>query len=212
MVFSEFSFKEIIKYTYIYPIPFQLWYISSLIKCVIISPLIYFAIKSVGIVSGPILFLLWFFNILEYPIALFSIWAYIAIKKITFNRNIKKSKYITILILFIITTLISTYLLYFDLPYLDIMNNLVRLLGIISIWIGYDQYCDKWNKNFDITKYGIFIYLFHEPLQSFIVKIMLKLLNNLSFKHILTYLVSPKLVIIISIIIANFLDTYMNKL
>ena len=32
----------ILKYTYKYPIPFQLWYIDALIKCVIISPIIYY--------------------------------------------------------------------------------------------------------------------------------------------------------------------------
>ena len=47
MIIGELSFKEIIKYTYVYPIKFQLWYIDALIECVIISPIIYYITKKI---------------------------------------------------------------------------------------------------------------------------------------------------------------------
>lgn len=138
MVLSEFLFKDILTYTYKYPIPFQLWYISALIECVIISPLIYYIIKKIGYISVPILVLLWFFNIIDYPVALFSIGCFLSINDISFDRNIKKSKYIMIVSLFIIFTIIKTYLSYYDFKYGNILGNVVVLLGVASIWIAYD--------------------------------------------------------------------------
>ena len=133
MILSDFSFQEILKYTYKYPIPFQLWYISALIECVIISPLIYYIIKKTGYVSGPILVLLWFFNIIDYPIALFSIGCFLSINNISFNRSVSKLNYIIVLLLFIIATIMKTYLSYYDCSYIDILGNVVILLGVISI-------------------------------------------------------------------------------
>ena len=211
MVLSEFSFKEILKYTYKYPIPFQLWYISALIECVIISPLIYYIIKKVGYISGPILVILWFFNIVDYPIALFSIGCFLSINNISFNRSVSKLKYITVLLLFVIATIIKTYLSYYDSSYIGILGNVVILLGVISIWMAYDQYSDKLDRVFDITKYGIFIYFLHEPLQSVIIRVLLKISSSWKIGSIITYLISPVITISICLVIAVFLNRYMNK-
>lgn len=211
MVLSEFSLQEILKYTYKYPIPFQLWYISALIEGVIISPLIYFVIKRMGSISGPILLILWFFNILDYPRALFSIGCFIAVNEISFNKEFKKSTYITIVISFIICTLIKTYLSYSDISYLGIIGNLVILLGGISIWMSYDKYCNNLNRVISIAKYSIFIYFLHEPLQSVIIRILLKLLNNYEIKFTAVYLISPLLTISICLVVAIFMNKYMNK-
>ena len=211
MILSEFSFQEILKYTYKYPIPFQLWYISALIECVIISPLIYYIIKKTGYVSGPILVLLWFFNIIDYPIALFSIGCFLSINNISFNRSVSKLKYITVLLLFVIATIIKTYLSYYDSSYIGILGNVVILLGVISIWMAYDQYSDKLDRVFDITKYGIFIYFLHEPLQSVIIRVLLKISSSWKIGSIITYLISPVITISICLVIAVFLNRYMNR-
>lgn len=94
--------------------------------------------KKVGYISGPILVLLWFFNIIDYPIALFSIGCFLSINNISFNRSISKLNYIIVLLLFIIATIMKTYLSYYDCSYIDILGNVVILLGVISIWIAYD--------------------------------------------------------------------------
>lgn len=211
MILSEFSFQEILKYTYKYPIPFQLWYINALIECVIISPLIYYIIKKTGYVSGPILVILWFFNIIDYPIALFSIGCFLSINNISFNKSVSKLKYITVLLLFVIATIMKTYLSYYDFSYIGILGNVVILLGVISIWMAYDQYSDKLDRVFDITKYGIFIYFLHEPLQSFIIRVLLKIFSNLKIGSIIIYIISPVITISICLVIAVFLNRYMNK-
>ena len=211
MILSEFSFQEILQHTYKYPIPFQLWYISSLIECVIISPLIYYIIKKIGYISGPILVILWFFNIIDYPIALFSIGCFLSINNISFSRSSSKLKYITILLLFLITTIIKTYLSYYDFSYIGILGNAVILLGVVSIWMAYDQYSDKLDRVFNITKYGIFIYFLHEPLQSFIIRVLLKIFSNWKIGSIIIYIISPVITISICLVIAVFLNRYMNK-
>lgn len=211
MVLSEFSPQEIFKYTYRYPIAFQLWYISALIECVIISPVIYYVIKKVRYISGPILISLWFFNILDYPTALFSIGCWIALNNVNLNSNVKKSTCIIITILFIVVTLLKAYLSYFEFTYLDLLGNLVILLGVISIWFIYDHYYFKNESTFNITKYAIFIYFFHEPLQSVIIRVFLKLFSNMELKNMITYLLSPILTIFICIIVGIFMDRYMNR-
>ena len=70
--------------------------------------------KKIGYVSGPILVLLWFFNIIDYPIALFSIGCFLSINNISFNRSVSKLKYIIVLLLFVIATIMKTYLSYYD--------------------------------------------------------------------------------------------------
>lgn len=51
--------------------------------------------------------ILWFFNIIDYPIALFSIGYFLSINNISFNRSVSKLKYITVLLLFVISTIIK---------------------------------------------------------------------------------------------------------
>ena len=211
MVLSEFSFKEILKYTYVYPIPFQLWYISALIECVIISPIIYYLIKKIGQISGYILFICWILSIIKYPIALFSIGAYLAIRDINLELKLNTLTYRTILILFIILTGVKTYLSYFDVSYFNFLGNIVILLGVLSIWIGYDRHSDLWNKSFDVTKYGIFIYFFHEPLQSVIIRLMFKVLGTTQITHLIVYMLTPVITIFISICVGKFIDRYMNN-
>ena len=212
MILSEFSIKKIIEYTYVNPIPFQLWYIADLIKCVIVSPVIYYLVKKIGKVSGPILIILWFFRILEFSISLFSLGAFIAINNIQFNVKVKKTTYIIIAIIFLSLNFIKIYFSSSQSVYLDMLSQIVIILGMISIWIGYDQYSIKLNSFFDITKYSFFIYLCHEPLQSVIIRILLKLLSNIYMKYMIVYVISPILTIFICIVIAKFLDKYMNKL
>ena len=211
MVLSEFSFKEILKYTYIYPIPFQLWYISALIECVIISPIIYYLIKKIGQISGYILFIFWILSILNYPIALFSIGAYLSIRDINLELKLNTLIYRTILILFIILTGVKTYLSYFAVSYINFLGNIVILLGVLSIWIGYDRYSNLWNKSFDITKYGIFIYFFHEPLQSVIIRVMFKMLGTSQITHLIIYILTPLITIFISICVGKFINKYMKN-
>lgn len=211
MIISEFSFKDIIKYTYVYPIPFQLWYISALIECVIISPIIYYLIKKIGQISGYIFFILWISSILKYPIALFSIGAYLSIRNINLELKLNTLTYRAIVILFIILTGVKTYLSYFDVSYINFLGNIVILLGVLSIWIGYDRHSNLWNKSFDITKYSIFIYFFHEPLQSVIIRVMFKVLGSDQIIHMIVYMLTPIITIFISISVGKFIDKYMKN-
>ena len=105
----------------------------------------------------------------------------------------------------------KTYLSYYDFSYIGILGNVVILLGVISIWMAYDQYSDKLDRVFDITKYGIFIYFLHEPLQSVIIRVLLKIFSSWKIGSIITYLISPVITISICLVIAVFLNRYMNK-
>lgn len=157
------------------------------------------------------MFIFWILSILKYPIALFSIGAYLSIRDINLELKLNTLIYRTILILFIILTGVKTYVSYFDVSYFNFLGNMVILLGVLSIWIGYDRHSDLWNKSFDVTKYGIFIYFFHEPLQSVIIRVMFKVLGTTQITHLIVYMLTPVITIFISICVGKFIDRYMNN-
>ena len=73
MIVNDFSIKQLFDYTFKYPIPFQLWYISDLIKLVIISPIIYYVVKFIGKVYAPIIIVSWIVNLIKFPLVFFSL-------------------------------------------------------------------------------------------------------------------------------------------
>ena len=70
--------------------------------------------------------------------------------------------------------------------------------------MAYDQYSDKLDRVFDITKYGILIYFLHEPLQSVIIRVLLKIISSLKTGSIIIYIISPVITISICLVIAVF--------
>ena len=64
-IIADYSLKELFVNTYIYPLPYQFWYIRSLMLDVILAPVFYYVIKSLGKKSLPIFVIIWFL----YPIS-----------------------------------------------------------------------------------------------------------------------------------------------
>ena len=165
----DFNINQLFDYTFKYPIAFQLWYISDLIKLVIISPIIYYIVRLVGKLYAPIIILLWFINIIEFPITFFSLGCYLALDYFKLDFKDKKSITIAISIGFILMCVIRIFIPVELNNVSEIALNIIRLSGILSIWFGYDLLNKSENKIFRFSEYGIFIYFFHEPFQSFFI-------------------------------------------
>ena len=212
MIVSEFSLKQLFEYTFKYPISFQLWYISDLIKLVIISPIIYYIVKLVGRLYAPIIIGLFFINIVEFPITFFSLGCYLAIYYFKLDLKIKKSITISIAIGFVLMCIIRSLIPVTEINISDIVLNIIRVSGILSIWFGYDLLSENKNRIFRFSEYGIFIYFFHEPLQSFLYRIIFKFTNRSILNEIILYFFVPIITIIKCIIVGRILKQYFQKI
>ena len=208
----ELNINEIIDYTFIHPfLPFQLWYIRELILLVIISPIIYFIITKIPKESIILLVILVVMDILPLSIVAFSIVSLLAIKDIEIRFNLSKSIVNTIVVTFSGLVLLNVFLTYNRLQF-TIINISIIVLGIISIWQCYDIYLFKFkDKYFKFAEYSVFIYFFHEPLQTIIKSIIFKLINSNSVSQLFVYFLAPIITITLCIILATILKRNTKK-
>lgn len=212
MIVKNFTARQLWDYTFKYPIPFQLWYISALIKLVIISPIIYYAVKLIGRGYAVIVIILWINGIVNFPIAFFSLGCYLALYYPELDFKIKNDKLMFISISFLICVITRALTMDNANNISEILLCIVRILGILTLWFGYDILIKDKNKIFKFAEYGIFIYFFHEPLQSFLYRIVFKIVNRSNLTELILYFVMPTLIIFICIIVAIILKKYLQKI
>ena len=210
MLVTRFSLKDIFKYTFIYPIPFQLWYIKSLMGCVIISPVVYYGIKYLDKLFISVIIVLWFINIVGFPIAMFSVGAFISIKDIKVDKKELSGKIANyLLVLWIVFLVIKTRLAFYGLSWLYLIDNTSKILGIAAFWTCYDRYLS--NNIIPIFQYGIFIYFFHEPLQSVIIIVLFKIITRSIPWELGVFVIAPAVTIAICIFTGAALNRYLRK-
>ena len=224
-IVSDYTLKELFVNTYVYPLPYQFWYIRSLMLDVILTPVFYYIIKSLGKKSLPILVIvwflypisemfggLWFLQIFNYPFTLFGIGAAFAIHNIDLHFKSIKPKQVTLIgIVYLLACVIRTVLMYTELPLLDLAENLVILFGVPFIWLFYDRMKSIKNKKIKIAKYGIFIYFFHIPFQSILKKVWFMVMPLSEISSLIIFFVAPIITITVCVLVAMFLRRYMNR-
>lgn len=212
MIVRNFTAKQLWDYTFKYPIPFQLWYISDLIKLVIISPIIYYVVRLIGKLYGLIAVILWITGIINFPVTFFSLGCYLALYYPKLDFKIKSNKVVFIFISFLMCVIARALTMNNTNNISEVLLSIVRILGILSLWFGYDILIKDENKIFRFAEYGIFIYFFHEPLQSFLYRIVFKIVNRSNLTELILYFVMPTLTIFTCIIVAIILKKYLQKI
>ncbi|MDO5011363.1 MAG: acyltransferase [Intestinibacter bartlettii] len=224
-IIADYSLKELFVNTYIYPLPYQFWYIRSLMLDVILAPVFYYVIKSLGKKSLPIFVIIWFLypisemfggvwilQIFNYPFMLFGIGAALAINKVDLHFKSIEDKHIAIFgLVYILACAVRAALMYTDLPLLDFAENVVILFGVPFMWLVYDKMSNIKNKKISIAKYGIFIYFFHIPFQSILKKVCFKVLPAGELSSLIVFFVAPVITIIVCVLVAMFLRRFMNR-
>ena len=94
----------------------------------------------------------------------------------------------------------------------EIILNIIRIIGILSIWFGYDLLNKNESNIFRFSEYGIFVYFFHEPLQSFLYRIIFKFMSRSNLTEIILYIIIPIITISICIITGIILKRYSQKI
>lgn len=198
------------------PFAFQLWFLAQLFIMSVVSPVIYFLIKKLGVIFPIILACLWFldkqlvvggytlFNSDAYMF--FTFGAYVAVKKSDFKTLYQKTEHkklwIVSLVLWIIV--VTSYTLFSATAekssYIQlIMFKLSVLLGMVSVWLSYDRFSVcllEHPVTKTLSENNFMVYLLHEPLLHIIFMSTVTYFKS-DIVHILLYFVLPVIIILL---------------
>ena len=222
-IVANYNAVELFKNTYIYPLPYQFWYIRALMVNVVISPIIYFVIAKLKDKALPVILVFWFFDVIYYPILMFAIGACFAIGDFDLHFNKYKNKGYLFGIGYFLAIMLKTVLIYMTkIPNYEyvllLAENLIILCGVPFAWFLYDVIGERFKNKFDLgkemrlAKYGIFIYFFHIPLQSIIKKFWFKAMPISDVSSLIIFFVAPIITITICACVAIFMRKYMTKM
>ena len=222
-IIADYNAVELFKNTYIYPLPYQFWYIRALMINVLISPIIYYIIDKLKDKALLVITVFWFFDVIYYPILMFSIGACFAIGDFDLYFEKYKDKGYLFGLGYILAIVLKTVLIYMpQIPYheyvLLLAENIIILCGVPFAWFLYDVIGVKFKNKFDLVKemklakYGIFIYYFHSPLQSIIKKLWFKVMPISTTSSLIIFFVAPIITITICACVAIFMRKYMTKI
>ena len=222
-IIADYNALELFKNTYIYPLPYQFWYIRALMINVLISPIIYYVIDKLKDKALVVIIVFWFFDVIYYPILMFAVGACFAIDNFDLHFDKYKDKGYLFGLGYILAILLKTVLIYFpQIPEYDyvllLAENIIILCGLPFAWFLYDVMAVKLKSKIDLneelklSKYGIFIYFFHIPLQSIIKKLWFKVMPMTNISSLIIFFVAPIITIVICAGVAIFMRKYMTKL
>ncbi|HMI66068.1 MAG TPA: acyltransferase [Cyclobacteriaceae bacterium] len=206
---KDYSFSQFLDTLLINPITYQLWFIRDLIMLVVFSPLIGFLTKSSKGMWIFFLVILWYvapktFELFSNESLLFfTVGGYLASEKSQPLLNEGISKYwLYFLIAWLVTVLLTTYLLTFDRggPVLNFLNNTGIVIGILAVWSLYDLVDRNQIRKYSaFFAYSFMIYVFHEPLLTILVKGMFFMWGKTNTSTLLIYLFAPLFTIAICV-------------
>ncbi|KFE99906.1 hypothetical protein IX39_04450 [Chryseobacterium formosense] len=204
---ADYSTVEKIKTVFLLPIPYQLWFLRDLMLLAILSPLLFYLLKSIKFGFLILIFLIWFFDInliilSNESLFFFILGSFISIHydKILLIKFGKKAwLYFTVWITIII---IKTLILHFQYEFgtlLTFLHKLSVIFGVLAIWSLYDRIVLRLKKTSDLKymNYSFFIYIFHEPMLQFVKKALFYITNNSELMSLIIYILAPVLVIFI---------------
>lgn len=220
----NYSLSDWFRAIFISPIAFQFWFIQDLIVLVLITPLLYRLIKYFNYYILLLFTITWFSDLSFYifssqSILFYSSGAFLGINKLQFT-NLKFKKYDLLFFFAWLFCVFFNRILFFN----EIKNNLYLtnsiqkigiLFGIISTWLIYDRIV----KNSDISKtkvfsyfsYSFFLFAFHEPFGTLLEYGLYFILGKNQLTSFIIYTLSPIIIIITSILIAQLIKKRIPK-
>ncbi len=219
----DFSVRDWITRLFINPVPYQFWFVRDLICLVLLSPLLFFGMRHLGwilILGTGMLWLGHFEPIRNSSEALlfFCLGGLIRLKKpgLALLRRPRQS----VLLLLIWIGLIATrtaMVYYAAIPMLVVLlHKMAILIGIVAFWSFYDRIYIS-NSRFltqieKVTGYTFFIFAFHEPLLTFVKKLLFALLVPREQTELLVYLIAPVFTILFTLFAGILLKRISCKL
>lgn len=207
-----FTISNLLNGIFHYKYSFHFWYIENLILFFAITPLLFYTLKNF-ICSSAVLGVLLFVNILN--INLFDIkisslfYFYLGAYMVKwFHSKAMASKKRTlfsscILILYLSLCVIST--LYPN----DIFNRLVRLVGLVCLWVTFDLLPKVKVRRFE--EQSFFIFGIHVLVLEFIEKMIFSFFGSSVYVAFLDYIISPWLTLLLIYVLYRVLIKVLPK-
>lgn len=194
---------------------YQLWFIRDLMVCFMLSPFIYYALKYFRFLFLVVLCFFWALSIQRVisieSLMFVSLGSYISLYKKNVVERICTSK-VKALIYTIIFLGACVFDMYYPIGYF--IRCIVILFGMLSLWYLYDIFFDDLFcklKDFLIVRYTFFIFVFHEPLLTFIKGSFLRMCDE-QWGLFLSYVASPIITLMLCLITGYILKNVMPYL
>jgi hypothetical protein len=219
---KDMTIEEILKILLFNPLPFQLWFLRDLMILVAFSPILFFAIKYLRELAILLAFIPWisgyFYGFINTDSLLFfMLGGYLAIFDKLVGLDGKKYAY-WLFSLWILLVIINTIFLFQGISIFDfwmsVLNKITLLIGVVAIWIIYDEIGVYSNlKSFNpIYSFSFFLYAFHEPVLTMVKKGLFFLLGNNQHVSFSVYILAPFLTILLSLSFGFLAKKYIPKI
>ena len=201
----------------IFPIPFQLWFLQILLICALLAPLIWKLLsvnnmKYFFIFALTIMWFLWggYNGIKEYffeGILFFTLGTILTIEKLWLRTN---SKYLIIslgVFTFILIIIKTQLLINGEINTSYLTGKVSILTGIPVYWHIIKKINEIISSSLKFLNYSFWLFLTHEPLLTFVKKIIFMVMpNSYNASQLIVYFTAPIITIISTISIGMFIS------
>lgn len=200
------------------PIPYQFWFLQSLMMLVLCSPMLYYVLKYLGAWLLLPLFILWsdlfrftFIIFSSEAILFFSIGAWLALHKsrlLTVRVNNRQWSYWFTLAWLCLVVLKSLLMHYQVQPALIslLVHKACVVVGLLALWVLYDYLMLGREKPvtwlMEWSGYAFFIFAFHEPVLTMVKKGLFYFLGGSEVMSGVNYVMVPLITIGLAIPVA----------
>lgn len=220
---SHISVKDFVNF-YIYPVPYQLWFIRDLMVLVLLSPVIFILLKYVKFPFLLILLVAW---VLEYEVVkvrieaifYFSLGAYLVAFKEQLQIIPVDRKFpiisMTLWIVLLSMKMIVGHLIGEKELIVLLLSKTAIVAGIWATWTVYDYFVIDKDMvpllESKLTIYSFFLYEWHEPVLLILKKVLFGIFGRTPITALVFYFVVPVIAIAAGVAVAVFLSKYLSK-
>lgn len=208
------------KYFVFSPINYQLWFLKDLLILAVLSPVVYASVRYLSWIPALLLGAQYLvfpstFGIFyaAFPLFFFVLGTTLAMKKPQLiEYSPKETIFYLLLALFTIFSLYNATSKPLTIPFYNWLNQFLPILGIAVFWFTLLRIKD-WDTVIPVqfTTLSFFIYLAHEPMQTFIKKSFILVMPQSTVVMLCSYLLLPMISLAICIVAGLSLKKYLPQ-
>lgn len=208
------SISSLTNYIFLDPINYQLWFLRDLLICVLISPVIFLAIRFLSWIPSLIVLALY----LKYPLIFpffyssFSLFFFVAGATLAIKRSSllefspRLVSFTALIVVFLLLSVYNAMSKSYSVPHVYWLNQLLPILGVVCFWFLIRRFSSLFSFiSTEVISLSFFIYLLHEPFLTFIKKVFIALSLSHGFYMFAIYMIVPLFTLTVCITIGLFL-------
>lgn len=202
---------QTLKYLFIGPAAFQLWFLRDLIVFVVLTPVLWWITDRIGVFA----ILIALASIFIYPWLVYF-WLGIIVASMRWNIDNYSPQFKTFGMICGLIYIGSSVTIGCGVHFYNALLTLTNICGLAFLWVIYDVLSKRqivstkgiWRH---ICGYSFFIYCFHEPAFNIIKKIPIAFLGDAPATLTVFYLINPWIMIVVAIIVARLINKITPK-